>query len=68
MLHLAGKQLIERPAPGATPDSRFVRLASAGTAFDVFKETVDNGGEGRIEALWPGLPVSDVPVRFAAGM
>lgn len=48
-------------AAGSTPDPRFVRLADPVGAFGLMKQTLDNGGEGEVQALWPGLPEADLP-------
>ncbi len=58
------RQLGLRPptlGSGETADPRWARLADQRSAFELFRETLDNGGEGEIEALWPGLPEAELP-------
>ena len=49
------------PGSGETADPRWARLADQRSAFELLRETLDNGGEGEIEALWPGLPEAELP-------
>jgi hypothetical protein len=58
------RQLGLRPptsGSGETADPRWARLADQRSAFELLRETLDNGGEGEIEALWPGLPEAELP-------
>jgi hypothetical protein len=56
------------PVPGAgeTPDPRWVRLADPRSAFELLRETLDNGGEGELEGLWTGLPETELPALDVA--
>lgn len=50
---------VQQPAPGATPDLDWMRLAHPRTAFSAFADLVGEGGRGLVEpALWPGPDIS----------
>jgi hypothetical protein len=56
------------PAAGSgdTPDPRWVRLAQPRSAFTLLAETLERGGDGQIQPLWPGLPEAELPALDAA--
>lgn len=53
------------PQPGQTPDPRWVRLAQPRSAFTLLAETLQRGGDGLLEPLWPGLPEAELPALDA---
>ena len=56
------------PAPGSadTPDPRWVQLAQPLPAFRLMADTLNSGGDGLLEPLWPGLPETDLPALDAS--
>lgn len=48
------------PGSAATPDPRWTQLASRRAAFELMRRVVENGGEGEVEPLWPGLPEAEL--------
>ena len=55
------------PAAGSpdTPDPRWIQLAQPLPAFRLMAETLERGGDGLLEPLWPGLPESELPALDA---
>lgn len=49
------------PAAGETPNANWVRLAQQTSAFELIREIVGRGGDGLLEPLWQGLPLSELP-------
>jgi hypothetical protein len=54
------------PAAGSeTPSANWVRTLQMKSAFELVREIVARGGDGLVEALWPGLPEAELPALDA---
>ena len=53
---MAAKMNVPAPAAGQPLSGEWVRLGKPGSAFDVVKDLLAQGGLGRIQNIWPGPP------------
>lgn len=53
-------------ASGETPNANFVRLNQPLSTFKLIKEIVERGGDGLVEPLWDGLPLSELSAQDKA--
>lgn len=53
------------PATGETPNANWLRTLQMRSAFELFREVVDRGGDGLMEPLWRGLPETELPALDA---
>lgn len=53
------------PVAGETARANWVRTLQMRSAFELMREILERGGDGLIEALWRGLPETELPALDA---